>query len=48
VLDVPDVRDALAIGPLEAVGRWADNFHHDEGTSMGGELVHPLGGLDVT
>jgi hypothetical protein len=49
VLDVLDVRDALADGPLEAVGRWADNFHHDKGTfPRGGELVHPLGGLDAT
>jgi hypothetical protein len=31
------------------VGRWADNFHHDEVTfPRGGELVHPLGSLDVT
>jgi hypothetical protein len=34
---------------LEAVDRWADNFHHDEGTfPRGVELVHSLGGLDAT
>jgi hypothetical protein len=49
VLDVLDVRDALVVGPLEAVGRWTDNFHYDEGTfPRGGELVHPLGCLDAT
>jgi hypothetical protein len=49
VLNVPDVRDALAIGPMKAVGRWSDDLHHDEGTlPRGGELVHPLGVLDTT
>jgi hypothetical protein len=49
VLDVPDVRDALAIGPLKAVGLWTDNLHHDEGTfPRGRELVHSLGVLDTT
>jgi hypothetical protein len=49
VLNVLDVWNALAVGPLEAVGRQADDFHHDEGTfSWGRELVHPLGGLDAT
>jgi hypothetical protein len=48
VLDVPDVRDTLVVGPLKAVGRWADNFHYDEGTfPRGGEPVHPVGGLDA-
>jgi hypothetical protein len=48
MLDITDVRNALAIGPLEAVGRWADNFHHDEGTFLRGrELVHSLGALDT-
>jgi hypothetical protein len=32
MLDAPNVRNALAIDPLDAVGRWADDFHHDEGT----------------
>jgi hypothetical protein len=27
MLDVPDVRNALVVDPLEAVGRWADDFH---------------------
>jgi hypothetical protein len=49
MLDIPDVRNALTVGPLEAIGRWADDFHHDEGTfPRGGELVHSLGGLDAT
>jgi hypothetical protein len=49
MLDVPDVGNALSIYPLEAVGRRADDFHHDEGTfPRGGELVHPLGVLDAT
>jgi hypothetical protein len=49
VLYIPDVWDALAVCPLEAVGRRANNFHHDEGTfPRGGELVHSLGGLDAT
>jgi hypothetical protein len=49
VLDILDLRNALAVGPLEAIGRWADDFHHDEGTlPRGGELVHSLSGLDVT
>jgi hypothetical protein len=49
VLYIPDVWDALAVGPLEAVGRRTDNFHRDEGTfPRGGELVHSLGGLDAT
>jgi hypothetical protein len=31
------------------VGRWADDFHHDEGAvPRGRELVHPLGALDTT
>jgi hypothetical protein len=48
VLNVSDVWNALAVSPLEAVRRWADNFHHDEGTfPRGGELVHSLGGLDA-
>jgi hypothetical protein len=43
VLDIPDVGNALAVGSLEAVGRWADNFHHDEGPSQGAEsLCIPL------
>jgi hypothetical protein len=49
VLDIPDVRNTLTVGPLEAVGRRADDFHHDEGTfPRGGEPVHSLGGLDAT
>jgi hypothetical protein len=49
VLDIPDIGNALTISPLEAVGRRADDFHHDEGTfPRGGELVHSLGGLDAT
>jgi hypothetical protein len=49
VLDIPDVRNAMAVSPLEAIGRWADNFYHDEGTfPRSGELVHSLGGLDAT
>jgi hypothetical protein len=48
VLNVPDVWNALAVGPLEAVGRRADDFHHNEWTfSRGGELVQPLGALDA-
>jgi hypothetical protein len=49
VLDILDVGNALTVRQLEAVGSWADDFHHDEGTfPRGGELVHSLGGLDVT
>jgi hypothetical protein len=49
VLNIPDVWNALAVGPLEAIGRWADDFHHDERTfARGEELVHSLGGLDAT
>jgi hypothetical protein len=49
MLDFPDIRNALAVGPPEAVGLWADNFHHDEGTfPRGRELVHSLGALDMT
>jgi hypothetical protein len=49
VLDVPDVWDALVVGPLKAVGRWTDNLHHDEGTfPRRKELVHSLGVLDAT
>jgi hypothetical protein len=49
VLYIRDVWNALAIGPLEAVGRRVDDFHHNEGTiPRGGELVHSLGGLDAT
>jgi hypothetical protein len=49
VLNVSDVCNALAVTPLEAVGRRADDFHHDEGTfPRGGELMHSLGGLDAT
>jgi hypothetical protein len=49
MLDIPDVGNALAIGPLEAVGRRTDDFHHDEGTfPRGSELVHSLGVLDAT
>jgi hypothetical protein len=48
VLDIPDVRNALTVGPMEVIGQWADDFHHDEGTfPRGGELVHSLGGLDA-
>jgi hypothetical protein len=48
MLSVPNVRNALAVGPLEAVSRWTDDLHHDEGTFLrGGELVHSLGVLDV-
>jgi hypothetical protein len=48
VFNIPDVKNALAVGPLEAVGRWVDDFHHDEGTfPRGRELVHSLGGLDA-
>ena len=48
VLDVPDVQDALTVGPLEAVGHWPDDFHYDEGAFPGcRELVHPLGVLDA-
>jgi hypothetical protein len=40
MLDVPDVRDALAVSPLKEVSRWTDDLHHDEGTfPRGGELV---------
>jgi hypothetical protein len=39
MLDITDVRNALAVGPLEAVGRWADDFHHDEGPSQGAESL---------
>jgi hypothetical protein len=47
VLNVPDIRDALAVGPLKAVGRWPDDHHDDEGTfPRGRELVHPLRVLD--
>jgi hypothetical protein len=49
MLDIPDVGNALAVGPLEAVGRQTDDLHHDEGTfPRGGELVHSFGGLDAT
>jgi hypothetical protein len=49
MLEIPDVRNALAVSPLEAVGQWADDFHHDEGTfPRGRELVHSLGALDAT
>jgi hypothetical protein len=49
VLDILDIRNALAVGPLEAVGRWADYFHHDEGTfPRRRELMHSLGALDAT
>jgi hypothetical protein len=48
MLDVPDVGNALAVSPLEAVGRQTVDFHHDEGTfPRGGELLHSLGVLDV-
>jgi hypothetical protein len=49
MLDFLDVRDALAVGPLKAVGRWTDDLHHDEGTfPRGRELMHSLGVLDAT
>jgi hypothetical protein len=49
MLDVLDVRNALTVGPLEAIGRRADDFHQDKGTFQGGrELVHSLGALDMT
>jgi hypothetical protein len=49
VLDVPDVWDAMTVGPLKAVGHWTDDLHHDEGTfPRGRELVHSLGVLDAT
>jgi hypothetical protein len=48
-MDILDVGNALAVGPLEAVDRWADNFHHDEGTFPSGrELMHSLSALDAT
>jgi hypothetical protein len=48
MVDVPDVRSALTISPLEAIGRWADDFHHDKGTfPRGGEFMHSLGALDT-
>jgi hypothetical protein len=48
VLDIPDVRNALTVGPLEAIGQWVDDFHHDEGTFSRGEgFVHSLGSLDA-
>jgi hypothetical protein len=48
MLDILDVGNALAVGPLEAVGRRTDDLHHDEETfPRGGELVHSLGGLDA-
>jgi hypothetical protein len=48
MFDVPDVRNTMAVGPLEAVGRWADDFYHDEGTfPRDRELVHSLGALDT-
>jgi hypothetical protein len=31
MFNVLDIRNALAVGPLEEVGRWADDFHHNEG-----------------
>jgi hypothetical protein len=49
MLDIPDVRNALVVGRLEVIGRWSNDFHHNEGTfPRGGELVHFLGGLDET
>jgi hypothetical protein len=49
MLDVLDIRNALAVGPLEAVGRWTDDLHHNEGTfPRGGELLHSLSVLDAT
>jgi hypothetical protein len=43
------VGNTFTVSPLEAVGRRADDFHHDEVTfPRGRELVHSLGGLDAT
>jgi hypothetical protein len=43
MFNVPDVRNALAVGPLEAVGRWADNFLTMKGPSQGADnLCIPL------
>jgi hypothetical protein len=48
VLDVPDIRDALTVSPLEAIGHWTDDLHHDEGTFLRcRELVYSLGILDA-
>jgi hypothetical protein len=49
MLDVPDVGNALAIVPLEAIGRWTDDLHHDEGTfPRCRELMYSNGFLDAT
>jgi hypothetical protein len=49
MLDIPNVGNALAVGPLEVLGRQTDDLHHNEGTfSRGGELVHSFDGLDAT
>jgi hypothetical protein len=49
MLDVPNIGNALAVGPLEVVSHRTDDFHHDEGTlPRSGELVHFLGVLDAT
>jgi hypothetical protein len=49
MLDIPDVGNALAVGPLEVVGRWTDDLYHDEGTfPRGRELVHSFCVLDAT
>jgi hypothetical protein len=48
MLDIPDVGNTLAVGPLEAVGQWTDSLHHNEGTfPRGGVLVYSLGVLDA-
>jgi hypothetical protein len=48
VLDVPDVRDALTVSPVNVVGRRTNDLHDDEGTlPRSGELMHTCGVLDV-
>jgi hypothetical protein len=49
MLDDPDIGNALAVDPQEAVGRRIDDFHHREGTfPRGGDLVDSLSVLDAT
>jgi hypothetical protein len=48
VLDVPNVWDSLTVGPVEAIGHWTDDLHHDEGAfPRCGELMHSLGVLAI-
>jgi hypothetical protein len=48
VLDVPNIRDALVVDPLEAIGRRPNDLFHDERAfPRCGELVHSLGVLDA-